>query len=155
MPLRISSASGYDLYRNGALTALLGAVTSYTGYAGSPRTRHYHIQVPRDVAAMFLVLVPAASVTTPADTTGPIVVTLSLPRADGQLLPENIPAHDLPTNADADRADHLSTVIGSVGEGGPYDILWDSTTVLDGTVVLSPPQLLTHLRTPQARPVEV
>jgi fibronectin type 3 domain-containing protein len=128
------SVTGYDLYRNGALTATLGAVTNYTDTPVSPNfTYQYQIRA-RDAAGNVSGLNAPASVTTPADTTLP-VVALTAP-ADGLTVNGTIQlSADATDNVDVEDVDFLvnGVVVGTVAEGGPYNVLWDTTTVADGT----------------------
>src|SRR5205085_1085403 len=82
------SVSGYDIYRNGAPLATVGAVTSYTDTPATPAFP-YHYQVrARDGAGNVSALSADASVTTPAVTSGPSVA-LTAP-ADGASVSANV-----------------------------------------------------------------
>jgi chitodextrinase len=131
------NVSGYDIYRNGSLAASIGAVTSYIDTPVSPNfTYHYQVQA-RDAAGNLSALSTSASVTTPQDTTPP-TVTLTSP-TNGLTVNGNVAiSADATDNVDVDHVDFLvnGTVVGTVGEGGPYYLLWDSTTVADGTTAV-------------------
>jgi len=132
------SVTGYDLYRNGAPLATLGAVTSYTDIPVSPNfTYQYHV-LARDAAGNVSGPSSIATVTTPADTTPPSV-TLTAP-ADGiSVSAKVILSADAIDAVGVEDVDFLvnGTVVGTVGEGGPYIITWDSTTVPDGSVTIT------------------
>jgi Big-like domain-containing protein/calcineurin-like phosphoesterase family protein/fibronectin type III domain protein len=135
------SVTGYDLYRNGAPLTTLGVVTSYTDTPVSPAFTYQYQVLARDAAgntSALSAVSPAATVTTPADTTGPSI-TLTAP-ADGISVSANvILSADAMDDVGVEDVDFLvnGTVVGTVGEGGPYIITWDSTTVADGPVTIT------------------
>ena len=131
------SVAGYDLYRNGSLAATLGPVTSYTDTPVSPAfTYQYQIRA-RDGAGNVSALSTTASVTTPADTTPP-TVTLTAPTSGLTVNGNILLAADAFDNVDVEDVDFLinGVVVATVGEGGPYNYLWDTTTVPNGTVAV-------------------
>jgi len=134
------SVTGYDLYRNGSPLTLLGVVTSYMDMPVSPAFTYQYQVLARDAAGNVSPLsTPATTVTTPADTTGPSV-TLTAP-ADGVSVNANVTlSADANDNVGVEHVDFLvnGTVIGTSDvEGGPYDIVWDSTTIPDGSVTIT------------------
>jgi len=142
------SVSGYDLYRNNALVATLGAVTNYTDTPVSPNFTYQYQVRARDVAGNISGFSATASVTTPADTTPPSV-TLTSP-ADGISVSANvIISADASDNVGVEDVDFLvnGNVVGTVGEGGPYRLVWDSTTVPDGQVTITARAVDTSLNT--------
>lgn len=131
------NVSGYDIFSNGSLVASIGAVTSYTDTQVSPNFTYQYQVKARDAAGNSSALSSSASVTTPQDTTPP-TVTLTAP-TDGLTVNGNVAiSADASDNVDVDHVDFLTngTVIGTVGEGGPYYLLWDSTTVPDGSTIV-------------------
>jgi Bacterial Ig-like domain/Bacterial Ig domain/Calcineurin-like phosphoesterase len=134
------SVTGYDLYRNGALLTTLGVVTSYPDTPVSPAFTYEYQVSARDAAGNVSALsTPATTVNTPADTTGPSV-TLTAP-ADGVSVSANVTlSADATDNVGVDHVDFLvnDTVVGTSDiEGGPYSIVWDSTTLPDGPVAIT------------------
>src|SRR5215213_2307639 len=131
------NVTGYDLYRNGSLAATLGAVTNYTDTPVSPTFTYQYQILARDAAGNVSGLSTLASVTTPADTTPP-TVTMTAP-TNGLTVSGTIQlAADALDNVDVEDVDFLinGVVVATVGEGGPYNYLWDTTTVADGTVAV-------------------
>ncbi|HLO31462.1 MAG TPA: Ig-like domain-containing protein, partial [Anaerolineales bacterium] len=133
------NVTGYDLYRNGSPLITLGAVTSYDDTPLSPAFTYQYQVRARDAAGNVSALSTAASVTTPADTTAPTVALTS--PADGITVNANVVlSADASDNVDIQAVDFLvdGTVVGtSDTEGGPYSILWDSSSVPDGPVTIT------------------
>lgn len=132
------NVTGYNLFRNNGLLATVGAVTNYTDTPVSPGfTYNYQVQA-RDAAGNVSALSAVSTVTTPADTTPP-TVTLTGP-ADGITANANVVlSADASDNVDVEDVDFLidGNIVGTVGEGGPYQVTWDSTTVPDGPVTIT------------------
>jgi fibronectin type 3 domain-containing protein len=128
------SVTGYDLYRNGALLATVGTVTSYTDIPVSPSFTYQYQVRAHDGAGNISDPSSPAEVTTPADTTAP-TVTLTAP-TDGLTVSGSLTlSADAIDDVGVEHVDFLvnGTVVGTVGEGGPYWISWDSTSLTDGT----------------------
>jgi chitodextrinase len=129
--------AGYDIYRNGALLASLGAATNYTDTPVSPAfTYNYQVQA-RDVAGNLSARSAVASATTPADTTPPSV-TLTAPEAGATVNRTVTISANATDNAAIAHVDFLvnGQVIGTVEEP-PFAVSWDSTTVPDGSVTIA------------------
>jgi chitodextrinase len=132
------SVTGYDVYRNGSLLTTGGAVTSYDDTPVSPSFTYQYQVLARDAAGNVSGPSNTATVTTPADTSPPSI-TLTAPD-DGIFVNANvILSADATDNVGVDHVDFLidGTIVGTVGEGGPYALVWDSTTVPDGAVTLT------------------
>ena len=132
------NVTGYDLYRNGSLVATVGAVTTYDDTLLSPSFTYQYQVRARDAAGNLSALSTTATVTTPADTTAPSV-SLTAPD-DGITVNANVVlAADAADNVAIEDVDFLvnGVVVGTSNiEGGPYSILWDSTTLPDGPVTI-------------------
>jgi chitodextrinase len=132
------NVTGYNLFRNNGLLATVGAVTTYTDTPVSPGfTYNYQVQA-RDAAGNVSALSAVGTVTTPADTTPP-TVTLTGP-ADGITVNANVViSADAMDNVGVEDVDFLvdGNIVGTVGEGGPYQVTWDSTTVPDGPFTIT------------------
>jgi chitodextrinase len=132
------NVTGYDLFRNGSPLATLGAVTNYDDTPVSPSFTYQYQVRARDAAGNVSALSAVATVTTPADATPPSV-TLTGP-ADGITINANVVlSADAADNVDVEDVDFLvdGNVVGTVGEGGPYQVTWDSSTVPDGPVTIT------------------
>lgn len=133
------SVTGYDIFRNGSLLTTVGAVTGYDDTPVSPSFAYQYQVRARDAAGNVSGLSSTASVTTPVDTIAPSV-TLTSP-ADGITVNANVVlAADATDNVGIDHVDFLANgvVVGTSDvEGGPYSIVWDSTTVPDGPVTIT------------------
>jgi hypothetical protein len=129
--------AGYEIYRNGALRASIGAATTYTDTPVSPSfTYNYQVQA-RDLVGNLSARSTVASATTPADTIPP-TATLTSPASGASVYGTATLSANASDNAAIGHVDFLvnGQVVGTVEEP-PYVVTWDSTTVPDGTVTIA------------------
>ncbi|HEY3312200.1 MAG TPA: Ig-like domain-containing protein [Anaerolineales bacterium] len=130
------SVNGYDIYRNNTLLASPGIVTSYVDTSVSPVFTYQYQVLARDAAGNVSALSAPASVTTPADTTPP-VIALTAP-ADGLTVSGSLfLAADASDNVAIGHVDFLvNGVVVATQEDGPYAFAWNTTSVPDGTLAV-------------------
>jgi chitodextrinase len=129
--------TGYDVYRNGSLLTMLGAVTSYTDITVSPSFTYEYQVDARDAAGNSSGLSSSATVTAPADTIPP-TVSLTAPISGATVSGNVAVSADASDNVSVDHVNFL--INGSIIDTeyvAPYAFIWDSTTVANGTVIIT------------------
>ncbi len=128
---------GYDLYRDGILAAQLGVVTSYSDTSVVPLTGYQYEIRARDAAENVSPASPSVQVSTPADTTPP-VVTLTSP-ADGAVFAGTVTlSASASDNVSLDHVDFLvNGAVFNTAAAPPYSFNWNSATGPDGQAVIT------------------
>jgi chitodextrinase len=129
--------TGYDIFRNGSLAASLGAVTSFSDTGLTPATSYQYQIRARDAAENISPASALVSISTPVDTTPP-VVSITAPTSGSVLAGTISLAASASDDVGLARVEFLvNGAIVNTTTTAPFGFDWDSKTVADGQVAIT------------------